>query len=118
MKMVLNPVKFVNAQALTGNFNSSAINVLQSDVVDIQCNYTGSPSGTLTIQGSLDGVNYAAIPFQSGTSVVTSLTLPTATSPILVNIINAGLKFVRISYTFTSGSGSMDAYISYRRTGE
>lgn len=119
MRTVLAPQKFVAAQSLAASFNSPAVNVTQADVVALQLNYTGTaPTGALAVQGSLDGVNYAAIPVQVGTSVVTSVALPAATSPIYIDVVNSGAAYIRISYVFTSGTGSMDAWISYRRIGE
>lgn len=119
MRTVLAPAKFISAQTLTANFTSQAINVAQADVVTIQLNYTGvSPTGALAVQGSLDGINYAAIPVQLGTSIVTTIPLPGSTTPIYIDIVNLGATYVRVSYVFASGTGSMDGFISYRRIGE
>lgn len=119
MKAVHSPTQFITGQSLGANFSSSALNVIQADVVSLQLNYTGSsPTGTLVIQGSLDGVNYAAIPFQSGSSVVTSLSLPSATSPILVNLTNLNIAYLQVAYTYTSGSGDMEGWASYKRIGD
>jgi hypothetical protein len=120
MKLVTAPATLLSAANMASNITSSAVDVLQVDVLGIQITYSGaSPAGTLTIQGSLDGVSYTDLYFTVADSAVSSLTIPTATSPILVDMNIGSLAHVRVAFTTTGGSvGTMNAVITKKRIGD
>lgn len=118
MKAVQAPVILVSAQSLGASFTSSTINVIETDVLGLQLNYTGSPVGTLEVQASQDNVNFATLPLSVAGTLVTSLTLPTDPSPLLLDIVSGSLSYVRVVYTRTSGSGSITIYTSKKRLGD
>lgn len=88
----------VNA-AMSGNLASTAIDIRYVDNLAVQFNFTGSPSGTFFINGSIDGVNWAPI------AITPSLT--TSSSPALANLNFLGFAYIQPGYTFTSGSGTL-----------
>lgn len=118
MKAVRNPQKFISAHALTGSFVSASQDVLEVDVTTIQLNYTGSPVGSFSVLCSLDNVNFAPLYFSVNGTGGTSVAVPSNTSPIFIDLYGGGFKYLQISYAFTSGSGSVDGYISGKRLGD
>src|ERR1700676_3212977 len=86
MKCVASPVHFIVAQALTANYTSPIINLLEVDSCAIQLNYaTGSsPVGAFSVQGSLDQVNWVPLYVTIGSSNVNSIAIPSNSSPILL----------------------------------
>ncbi len=67
----------------------------------LQISWTGTPTGTLVVKGSVDGVTYfdiqASIPTQPAGS----------TSGVLLNIVDVGFGFLEVIYTNATGSGTM-----------
>ena len=118
MKTVLTPVKFMSAQSLGSSFAVACPTVQQGDVVGIQLNYSGSsPTGTIEIQGSVDGVNFTALYLTINGVSGSSIALPASTTPIVVDLYGSSIPNLRVVYTRTSGSGTMDGFITYKRLG-
>lgn len=53
--------QIVSAQNVAANITSEVINLELSFGFAVQCTFTGSPTGTVLIQGSNDGVNWSLI---------------------------------------------------------
>jgi hypothetical protein len=106
----------IRAQSLTFNTTdmsqatctSSWVEIQAAELVAIQVAYTGSPVGSLVLQGSNDQ------------SVVTSLVDTTYDSTIAVaaagnslwNLGNVGFPYIRVLYTKTSGTGTISGTIN------
>lgn len=101
---------------LTSTVNSEA--VLLQNVIDyaIQIVYTGTPTGSFKLQASNDdgqplkGVS----PVTLGSSVVNWTDVPSSSVAVsgaagssMWNIQDAGYRWVRVVYVFTSGTGSL-----------
>jgi hypothetical protein len=99
------PILTRNLQALTltnitlaGTTSSSLIDISDCSVVAFQAVWTGtSPSGTVTLEGSLNGTTWST--FGASTISVTG-----ASGNGLVNFSPAGMPFVRVTYTHVSGT--------------
>lgn len=116
-KRILAPYHVISAQSMTGDVTGAATNIQYLDNVSIQLNFTGTPTGTFSIQGSLDHA-------ESSPGVVTNagnwiaITLPTSPAAsgsagnILIDMQELSFPWVRIVYTHASGTGTLDAYIS------
>ena len=119
MKNVLRPISLVSAGNMSGNITSGAINIQFLDCVSMQLSFTGTPTGTFAVQGSLD---YYASPADPDTVLVpgtwTSLTLspsPVASGAadnILIDMYGLSFPYIRLVYTATSGSGTLTANVS------
>lgn len=119
MKAVSAPNHLVVAQSIATTYTSPIITCLQDDVVGIQLNYTGSPVGALAIQGSLDQTNWAALPVSvNGGSAVLTIAIPGASSPILIDMASGSLPYLRVVYTASSGSGTLDMFVTSKRIGD
>lgn len=118
MKCVQTPITFLSSQSMGSTFTSASINALETDVLGIQINYTGSPVGVFTVQGSVDNVNFATLPFSVNGTVVTSFTVPASTSPILLDLVTGSLVYIQVVYTFTSGTGTFSVITTKKRLGD
>lgn len=87
------------ATALTAaaSFTSPAYALLGSRSVGLSATVTGAttPASSIAIQASNDGVNYAVI-----TSVAIS-----ANGTNLITLTSIPYQFIRVNYTYTSGTG-------------
>lgn len=104
-KKVLTKYQLVTAGSLGANLTSDTVNISFADNVAIHAIFTGSPVGTFAIQGSIDGVTYA--------NIVTAAAGGSADN-IMFNINQAPYTLIRLTYTRTSGTGSVDVFVSYK----
>jgi len=99
------PILTRNLEALTltnvtlvGTTPSSLIDISDCSIIAFQAIWTGtSPSGTVTLEGSLNGTNWST--FGASTISVTGVS-----GSGLVNFNPAGMPFVRVTYTHASGT--------------
>jgi hypothetical protein len=111
-KLVLLPYhdpQFI-AGDISGDIKGTPIGVEYIDNVCVQVSYTGTASGTVSVQFSLD-YDHHHIASATWTTVLTE-TLPTATSPIYINLNQVAAPFMRVIYTKTGGTGTMDVWVS------
>ena len=87
--------------------SSSSIDISDCTVIAMQAVWAGAtPSGTVTIEGSLDGSTWS-------TFGASSITVTGASGSGLVNFSPAGMPFVRATVTYTSGTvSSLKVYVS------
>jgi hypothetical protein len=101
----------INAQTMTGNLTSTPFNVQDLDNVALQLNFTGTPTGTFSVEVSLD---YDPSVASSGNWVALSLSSTPAASgsanQILLDLSSLGAPWVRVKYTFSSGTGTLNVY--------
>lgn len=68
--------------------------------------WSGTPTGDLLVQGSNDAVNFV--------SVNTQATGGTA-GQLLFNVEKQHYRYVRVQYSFSSSTGTLDCYVSAKR---
>ena len=108
-KNVLTPYHVIVAGDMSGDVTQATpTNIQYADNVSVQLNFTGTPTGTFEIQGSLDQSNW--VPLVFSTSPVAS----GASGQILLDMNQLSFPYIRVFYDRTSGSGTLDAYISWK----
>lgn len=105
--------------AMTANRNSTAVNADQYGLVDIQAVWTGSPVGNLYIETSNDvgttlpdGSHGGLVNWTTYTG--SSQAAGGAAGDFAWHIWATGFKWIRLSYTFTSGSGTLNARVNQK----
>ena len=89
----------------TNTIYSQIIDVSTMDNIGLEVNYTGTPTGTFTVNGSISGLNFYALTFTP------SLTQPAGSAGgYLVNISVYALKYFLLEYTNSSGTGVLTVY--------
>lgn len=118
-----------NNQTMTGTnvLTSVVSNVWYKDSVAIQLQWTGTPTGTFVVQGSLDyNPQLAQNSNQSGapnngtwTSLVLSSTPAASGSSgqALINLNQLGFPYIRTQYTNASGTGVLTGFLSAKSLG-
>lgn len=87
---------------LAANFDFEAVEILHLDKVSFDVKWTGDPTGTLSIQVSNRGEDWSSID-----STIT----PAGVSDYDFVDVETAAKFIRLSYSRTSGSGTLKAYL-------
>ena len=100
--------RLVEDVAMTATITSAALSLRHVDKAALQCSWpaTGTPIGTLTLQGSCDpGHDGQQKPVPANWSTIdgTSVAVTGAAGDMLYNIQNPGYKWLRLVYTRTSG---------------
>lgn len=99
----------INGTSMGASIASDAVLLEFEDNPDIQCTWTGTPTGTLAVQVSLDPTNlgWQTIPFS-----------PTPDQPAgssgsnYFSLNQTGAAYIRLIYTRVSGTGTLKAKIA------
>ncbi len=102
---ILNKQLFTNT-VMTSTLTSEIVDLAETLGYAIHAIWTGTPTGTLSIQGSNDGVNFVQID-----SIATGGTA----GQHLLNVEKHHDRYVKIVYTFSSSTGVLNLYISGKR---
>lgn len=101
---------------MSGNLTSLITCIQYLDNISLQLNFTGVPVGTFQVLGSNDHYevnNQVEIP---GTFIPITLSpAPVAAGAagnILMNLNQLGFAYIMLTYTYTSGSGILNAFIN------
>lgn len=99
----------IRAYSMAADIASDPVTLTFEDNTDIQCKWTGTPTGVLAVQISLDPTNlgwqtvsFGPAPDQPAGSA----------SGNYFSINQTGTAFIRLIYTRTSGTGTLSAKIS------
>ena len=94
---------------MSANVTSSVTNIQYEDNVGIQLIFTGTPTGTFAVEGSIDQVDWDALPL-SGTPTAAG-----APDTILIDLNQVPHPFIRVSYTFVGGVGNLNGWITAKQ---
>ena len=108
-KNVLIPYRIVNAVSAgaTATSGSTSIRFLDNVSVSVQWSAGSTPVGVYTIEGTVDGLIWKTVPDDAATTASVS----GASGSYMLKFSNCAFDKMRVVYTRTSGSGTLDAYI-------
>lgn len=97
----------LGAMASTNIIYSNIQDLWNTDNQGLEITYTGTPTGTIQVMGSVSGINFYPITFSP------ALTQPSG-SPggYLVSLNQWPWRYLFIQYTNSSGSGNLTVYIT------
>jgi cytoskeletal protein RodZ len=117
-KTRLNSYQFAVAQSIASNYTSTAMDIRNLDNLAFFLVWTGTPTGTFAVQVSEDYTQSSTgTVINAGTWVATTASSGTAvpsgsaSAGQLVFTSNAN-SWVRIVYTASSGTGTLNGYLS------
>ena len=93
---------------MSGNLESSVVDVSRLDAVVFYAKYTGSPVGELKLQVSVDSINYVDLA-DSNVNIA-------AAGQFMWNVTNTNYDKIKLVYTFTSGSGTLNVQANVKGT--
>lgn len=108
-KRIIAPYRLLSAQDLSSSFVSASTHVQLYDRIAYSVSWTGTAVGRLIAQGSLDNINFSDLDMNP-------ILMANATDTGILDIQATGVPFVRLSYTATSGAGSLDAFVSAKES--
>lgn len=116
-KNFLSPVKIIDAGDMSqASITSSVTDIRYLDNVSIQCIFTGTPTGSFALEGSLDYYKINGAVQNTGTwTPITLSSTPAASGSagnILLDLNQLSFPYIRVVYTKLSGTGTLNVYIS------
>lgn len=117
----LRQYRAVNSAPMTGNISSPVINIQGLDNIGVQLNFTGTPVGTFQILVSADHAEDDVTRKVTNPGTFIPITLPSTpiaagvAGQIFIDLNQLASAFMRIDYTFTSGTGTLDAYVTGKK---
>lgn len=117
-KNQLNQYKIVNAVSMGADITSSPVNIKFLDNISIELDFTGTPTGTFQIQGSVSYNQSVPMNVQDNAGFWVPITLPTspvasgAAGQILIDMNQLSFPWIRVVYVRTSGTGTLTGWIS------
>lgn len=123
-KRILKKYQIASSGDLSAPFTSEPTLVQTFDRFMLVVNVSGTPTGTLEIQTSIDfvpsvGGDPTNPPQNPGTwyTIPFVITQPAgAPEDYIFDFTEQGLVAIRVNYGFTGGTGSMDAYIAAKES--
>lgn len=95
----------ISTRRLPGHRNTTTITIVCTEI-------SGTTGGTITIQGSIDGTNYKAIPtVDTQTSITTATALDVASQVFTWRLNGSPYLYYRVSW---AGTGTMSATVAGR----
>ncbi len=117
LKSLLKPYHLMVDGNMGGSLTSAVFDVSYTDNVGIQLTWTSTAVGVFSVEGSIDYDDTAASGNWSAlTFTVTPEALGTASTHLL-NLSNIPYKKLRVKYTRTSSSGTLQVWVMAKSLG-
>lgn len=111
------PVKIIDAASMGASVTSTLAFVQYQDNVGIQLNWTGTPTGTFTVQVSVDHAqdtlgNVTVAGNWVTLTLSASITAAGSADTAYIDLNQLSAPWARVVYTRTSGTGTLNGYIT------
>jgi len=91
----------------TNTYTSPTQAVANKDNIGLQVAFTGTMTGTLTVNCSIDNVNFTSLTFNP------ALTQPSGSNlSYLIDLNQVPFPYLNVAYTNSSGSGTLTVFFS------
>jgi hypothetical protein len=102
----------IAAGDMSGSLTSKVSDISGFDNVAVQLVWTGTPTGTFAVQGSLDYNPQLATGTWTALTLSSSPAAAGSASNVLLDLNQLSFPWIRVVYTAVSGSGTLNAYIA------
>lgn len=110
-KHVLKKHQVVTAGDMSSDVTSDPTNIENLDHIAYQAVWTGTPTGSVTIEGTVDGDTWTTI------TLDTTISAAGSADDALIVLNNLPFVSIRLKYTASSGSGTLNVNISGKTGG-
>lgn len=119
----MQPIHLQTDASMATSLTSNPVPIMYEDSVAVQLNFTGTPTGTFQIQGSVDYNPGGPLGPSANSGNWANLTLspvPTAAGApdtILIDMYGLSFPYIRVVYTRTSGTGTLNTWVDCKKLG-
>ena len=110
-KNIVKPYQVVTSGDMSSDVTSDATNIQFLDAVAYQLIWTGTPTGSFSVQGTVDGTNWDDL------TLSTNISAAGSGDTALVSLSDLPFKQIRVKYTASSGSGTLDVHVMAKQVG-
>lgn len=118
-KSFIKPYKILSAGDMSADIVSSITAIQLLDNIGYQINFTGAPVGTFSVEVSMD-YEPGRAPNWEPANAGNWITIPLTTAVVAAGAGNSAFidlnqlsaPYVRLRYTFSSGTGSLDVFVT------
>lgn len=110
-KSVSHSFPVVTAGDMSGSITSAVTNVSYTDNVGYHCVWTGTPTGTITVEATIDGTNWDSL------TLSPTISLTGSASSTLISLNQLPYESVRLKYNRTSGTGTLNVVVMTKSIG-
>jgi hypothetical protein len=90
---------------MASSFNSAPLGIQYLDNVSLEMAWTGTPTGTIVIQGSNSQINWQPLTLNP------AITQPAGSASFYsVDLNQVGYAYIQVAYTAGSGSGNLTVW--------
>lgn len=97
---------------MSGNITSVVTDISNTDNIGIHLVFTGTPTGSFFIDASIDGAQFSAMDFGSPGPLAGG-----SADSIILNIQQCPYRKLMVRYVASSGTGTLNAWISTKQIG-
>lgn len=116
---LLRPQQVITNGDMSGDVTSLVTNINMISCVGYTISWTGTPTGTFSVEVSQDYIQPVGVQpdqLNSGTWVAVNLSVPVVAAgtadTAFIDVDITGAAYVRLKYTRTSGTGTLNAFIA------
>ncbi len=122
VKSILSKHQNITDGDMAGDITSEVTNIQNQDNIAIQANFTGVPVGTFSVQVSIDYaqdfLGNVTNPGNWNDLLLSSTPAATgASGSIYIDINQLSAPWIRLFYDATSGTGTLNSFITAKRLG-
>lgn len=111
LKNIVKPYHLLVDGDMSGSLLTNLVDVSYTDNVGIQLNFTGTPVGTFAVEGSIDYDDHLSTGNWSSLTFSSTPSAAGAADVHLLNLNQLPYKKIRVRYTRSSGSGTLNVFI-------
>jgi len=93
---------YVVGHSLGASFNTAPINLQYFGGAVISLVWTGTPTGTFQVAGSVDGMNFDPL-------IMNAASASGSAGSFIFDVTTTQLPFLQVQWIYTSGSGTLNA---------
>ena len=101
----------ITAGDMSGSLTSTVTNVAYTDNVGYHCVWTGTPTGTITVEATIDGTNWDSL------TLSPTISLTGASGSTLISLNQLPYESVRMKYNRSSGTGTINVVVMTKTIG-
>jgi hypothetical protein len=102
----LNNIPLITSGVMTASITSPAIDIRWFDNLIMYIRFTGTPTGTFTVETSGDQTNWFELTLSPAPAAVG------AANTIRIQFTQIADSYIRLKYNFTSGTGALTATLA------
>lgn len=106
------PLQLLTNQDMSASVSTAGVDFLSLPYGSIRASWTGTPTGAFKVEGSIDNVPNAASVVNWDDTGILVIDAPSGSAGAsFINLVGIGFRWLRLTYTRSSGTGALNVTI-------